>query len=116
MKNSKNIVNGKNGENLAEQYLIQKGYSILYKNWRYKHSEVDIIAKHNNTIVFIEVKYRKNSQFGYPEEFVNEHKIKKMHQAADAYIEQNQWEGELRFDIISIEAPDKVMHFEDAFY
>jgi putative endonuclease len=107
---------GKNGEELAKKYLENKGFVILHTNWRHSYSEIDIICKKVGIIVFVEVKVRNNPGFGEPETFVGDHKIKKMQQAADAYIEQNNWEGELRFDIISIEKDDVITHFEDAFY
>jgi putative endonuclease len=107
---------GRKGENLAVRFLRDKNYLILYTNWRYKRSEIDIIAQDKNCIVFVEVKYRNSNKFGYPEEFVTANKMKKMHEAAQAFIEQNNWEKELRFDIIAIEKDLKIEHFEDAFY
>lgn len=106
---------GNSAEEKAVQFLIAKNYQILHQNWRYKHAEIDIIAKDFETIVFVEVKYRKNSNFGFPESFVTKNKIKKMHQAAQAFIDEHNWEGELRFDIIAIEA-NNIEHFIDAFY
>lgn len=112
----KNSKIGKEGELLAQKYLLSKNYEIIFSNWRYKRSEVDLIAKDNNMIVFIEVKTRTNLTFGYPENFVTPNKIKKLQEAADAYIELFNWEGELRFDIISIDGNNVIEHFEDAFY
>ena len=107
---------GENGEILAQEFLKTKGYSILFTNWRHKHSEIDIIAQDGKVAVFVEVKTRNNAAFGNPEDFVDKNKMKKMHQAADAYIEQFDWQGELRFDIIAIEKNNVITHFEDAFY
>lgn len=107
---------GKKGENLAKEYLIRKNCTILFMNWRHKRSEIDIIAQDGKMIVFVEVKSRKSNQFGNPEEFVTKHKMKKMHEAAEAYIVQFDWQGELRFDIIAIENNNDITHFEDAFY
>lgn len=107
---------GENGEILAQEFLKTKGYTILFTNWRHKHSEIDIIAQDGKVVVFVEVKTRNNSSFGNPEDFVDKNKMKKMHQAADAYIEQFDWQGELRFDIIAIEKNNVITHFEDAFY
>ena len=89
MQKTKQI--GKKGENLAKDFLIAKNYTILFMNWRYKHSEIDIIAQDGKMIVFVEVKSRKNNQYGNPEEFVTKHKIKNMHEAAEAYIVQFDW-------------------------
>lgn len=107
---------GENGEILAQEFLKSKNYQILFTNWQHKHSEIDIIAQDDKVIVFVEVKTRTNLSFGNPENFVNEQKMKKMQEAAEAYIEQFDWHGELRFDIISIEKNNKITHFEDAFY
>ncbi|MFN8283924.1 MAG: YraN family protein [Chitinophagales bacterium] len=107
---------GKKGENLAKEYLLNKQYLILHENWRYKRSEIDLIAQDGKIIVFVEVKSRKTNHFGHPEAFVTKHKIKKMQEAAAAYIEQFNWQGELRFDVISIENNKDITHFEDAFY
>ncbi|HNE49943.1 MAG: YraN family protein [Chitinophagales bacterium] len=113
MKNPTQI--GKKGEVLAQNYLTQKGYNILLTNWRHRRSEIDIIAQDGKVVVFVEVKTRNNLAFGTPENFVDKNKIKKMQEAADAYIEQYDWQGELRFDIIAIDN-EQITHFEDAFY
>lgn len=110
------VKKGEIEEQNARTYLETKNYRILFTNWRYKHAEVDIIAQDGNTVVFVEVKARKNNLFGNPEDFVDKLKMKKMREAADAYIEQFNWQGQLRFDIIAIENNTKIMHFEDAFY
>lgn len=107
---------GEFGEKLAEAYLKQKAYIILHHNWRNKHAEIDLIAQDGNKIVFIEVKYRTKTSFGTPETFVTNNKIRKMQEAASAYIEQYNWNGELRFDIIAINNKNEITHFQDAFY
>lgn len=110
------IKSGINGENLAANYLVKNGYSLLERNYRHKHSEIDIIAKKEQIIVFVEVKARNSSSFGNPEEAVNGKKIKKIIEGAENYIYDNNWLGRIRFDIISVDLKiDKIMHFEDAF-
>lgn len=61
---------GQQGEELAVQYLQEKGYTILHTNWRFKFIEIDIIASRNNTLHFIEVKTRRSTRYGQPEESV----------------------------------------------
>ena len=112
----KSAETGSTGENLAQEYLKNKNYTILFMNWRHKRSEIDIIAQDGKVIVFVEVKTRTNLSFGNPEDFVDANKMKKMHEAAEAYIEQFDWHGELRFDVIAIEKNNAITHFEDAFY
>ncbi|MEO1052981.1 MAG: YraN family protein [Bacteroidota bacterium] len=116
MKDNKTI--GDRGEELAANYLKDKGYEILVRNYRYKRSEIDIICKHNSLLVFIEVKTRKNNTYGEPEASVDQKKAAKVIEGAEQYIEEIDWHGDIRFDIISIllKKPPEIEHFEDAFY
>lgn len=110
---------GVKGEITALEYLQKKGYTIMEINWRFKHAEVDIIAKQNNTIVFVEVKTRSTEHFGYPESAVDVTKQKNLALAADEYLERNNIEMDVRFDIISIVVNNRkadVYHLEDAFF
>jgi putative endonuclease len=115
---SKNTEIGRKGEFIAMDYLIDKGYIILERNYKYHRYEIDIIAKMESTIVFFEVKTRKGHSFGYPEEAVDNSKIDHILDCADHYIYQNQWQGNIRFDIVSIllEPEVSITHIEDAFY
>ena len=110
---------GKKGEIAAENYLIQKEYQILEKNWRYLKAEIDIIVQKDNFIVFVEVKTRSTEEFGSPETFVSNKQQKLIINAAHEYITKNEIDFEARFDIISILIKDKnteIEHIEDAFY
>ncbi len=110
---------GVDGEALASAYLSQNGYEVLEKNWRFQHAEIDIIAQKADTLVIAEVKTRKSSFFGEPEEFVNRQKQKHLIKAANAYIEKNDLDMEVRFDIISVLVTGdkhRVNHIEDAFH
>ena len=62
---------GKKGEQLAIDYLVKKGYTILDKNWRFQKAEVDIIAQKEETLAVVEVKTRSSIDFGSPQDFVN---------------------------------------------
>lgn len=110
---------GKEAEQQALDYLITQGYTILERNFVYQHAEIDIIALKNNILVIIEVKARRTSYFGEPESFVNPQKIKLIVKATDYYIQKNDIDYEVRFDIISIvknPSENKLLHLEDAFY
>ena len=108
---------GKLGEDLAAAYLSGHGYEIVARNYRFKHAEIDIIAKKAKFLIFVEVKARRSNTFGYPEEAVGKHKVKKVLEAADQYTYEQKWEGNIRFDIIAINtATHEIDHFEDAFY
>lgn len=111
---------GIKGEQIAANFLLKKGYTILHRNWRFEKKEVDLIAARGDLLVFIEVKARKNSRFGFPEEAVNPVKIGFLKTAAEAFLEQHAHYIRIQFDIISIiiegDQMSEIRHFEDAFY
>lgn len=111
---------GKLGETIATDYLMQKGFQILEKNWRSGRAEIDIITLFKNMIVFVEVKTRSYTQFGFPEQSVNSSKQKLMVKAAGDYLYQKNIDLELRFDILSLiknaDNTFEITHFEDAFF
>jgi putative endonuclease len=113
---SDKIKTGNNGENLAAEFLREKGFNIVARNYRHKHAEIDIIAQRDNWLIFVEVKTRSSNKFGEPEEFVTEFKARKIYEAAEEYIFSNDWQGHVRFDVISVKvgADSEIMHFEDA--
>ncbi|MDR3272475.1 MAG: YraN family protein [Flavobacteriaceae bacterium] len=109
---------GKEAEKKAMEFLLSAGYEILETNWRYQKSEIDIIAAKDNRLIIIEVKARSYDDVLSPEEAVNHKKKKLLILAADAYVTQNDWEVDVRFDIISILKQDNkwiISHIEDAF-
>lgn len=94
---------GARGESLAWGYLKKQGYEILEKNFRTKLGEIDVIASKRRTLVFIEVKTRRNHNFGLPEEAIDWKKRRKMVRIAELYLQSKRWENkEARFDILSI--------------
>lgn len=110
---------GFKGEQIAKEFLLEKGYEILDENWVNGRAEIDLIAYLSGIIIFVEVKTRSSIGFGLPEDFVNETKHSLMSQAADAYIEIMGHEGEVRFDIIAIlfnKNTHTIKHIEDAFW
>lgn len=107
---------GKNAENQAVNYLHSNGYVVLNRNYRFEKAEIDIIAQKNNLIAFVEVKYRKNDSHGFPEDFVSDSQKRRISDAAEEWIYENNWNGEIRFDIISITKNNGLEHLEDAFY
>ena len=111
-------ITGQKGEEMAAKFLADKGYSILETNWRFKNLEADIIATKSKILVIAEVKTRRSNYFGEPETFVNKQKQKNLIKTAQEYIQRNNLDLEVRFDIISIIMNDtsSVKHIEDAFY
>ena len=110
---------GKQGEDRAATFLSENGYEILARNYRFKKSEIDLICRFQGLLIFIEVKTRSSKDFGNPESFVGERQQEAIIRAAEAYILELDWGGDIRFDIIAIYKRGKaeeLMHFEDAFY
>ncbi len=108
---------GKRGEDIATTYLTNLGYAIVEKNYRYGRMEIDIIAKTEDKLIFVEVKTRSNRKYGYPEMAVGSSKMDAIFQGAEIYMESIGWDGFIRFDIIAIvlEEPIDIVHFKDAF-
>ncbi len=111
---------GQLGEQLALDFLIKNGFQILEINWRHGRSEVDIIAKEGDILVFIEVKTRSSDAFGQPEEFVSKSKEKQLTKAAAAYMDLTGHEWEIRFDVVSVlknrAGVWEIGHLKDAFF
>ncbi|AWV99817.1 YraN family protein [Arcticibacterium luteifluviistationis] len=115
MKNKRKV--GDKGEQWAVDYLSKKGYQIIDRNHQIGHLEIDIIAKKEDWLIFVEVKLRADSEHGMPEDNVGKSKQNFLIKAADIYLNQNDWGGKVRFDLISITiSPFEIVHFEDAFY
>lgn len=115
---STTIKTGNQGENMAADFLEASGYKILERNYRHKRSEIDLIATKDNLLVFVEVKARSSRAFGEPEAFVNDRKAEKIFEAAEHYMLETNWRGNIRFDIVSVvfmKEPE-IVHFEDAFH
>lgn len=109
---------GKLGEEMAVDFLLKNGYSIIQRNYRYLKAEVDVIAQKENTLVAVEVKTRSSDYFENPQDAVNPKKIKLMVSAMDNYVVENDIDVEVQFDIIAIikqQNTYKIEHIEDAF-
>ena len=115
---AKHLDTGKTGEEIAGTHLQRKGYTILEKNYRSSRAEVDIIAQIGDELVFVEVKTRTSSSFGFPEESITPRKIELMALAAESYTKEIIWAHRVRFDLVSIQLKPNshdIFHVEDAF-
>jgi putative endonuclease len=113
------IKKGKEAEDMAADFLAQQGYEIVERNYRYKRSEIDIIVRKENWLIFVEVKMRSSDAFGYPEEFVDYKKAKNIVYGAEQYTYDNNYNGNVRYDVVAISMKNgepEILHFEDAFY
>ena len=93
---------GKLGEQMASEYLMQKGFVILHKNWRHSHWEVDVFASNKNVLHFIEVKTRRTKKFGYPEDDVTKKKVTNLINASEEFLYLYPEWTRIQFDILSI--------------
>ena len=110
---------GQLGEQLAIDHLVNQGYEIREKNWRFQKAEVDIIAQKDNTLAVVEVKTRSSKVFGEPQDFIKKQKIRLLTNAIDHYVQTEDLNVEVRFDVIGIvsnEFQTTLTHLEDAFY
>lgn len=91
-------------ENLVAEYLKTQGYEILEKNYRCRIGEIDLIAKEGETLVFVEVKYRRDDKMGDPKEAVNQKKQKKISMTASYYLmrECGRMDIPCRFDVAAV--------------
>ncbi len=104
---------GKVFENIAENYLKAKGFEILGRNYRTRQGEIDIIAKKENLIIFVEVRGKTSDSFGLSEESINTSKTMKILETAKHFIYQNNlFDYDYRFDLIAINI-NQVNHIEN---
>lgn len=110
---------GKKGEDFAANFLAKQGYEIIERNYHSRYGEIDIIAKKDETIAFVEVKTRKADAKYSPSEAVTYSKQKKINLTALTYLVQNETLAQPRFDVIEVMSNEgriyKVNHIENAF-
>lgn len=106
---------GLSGEQQAKKYLIKQGYKVLETNYKTVLGEIDIIAKKDDVIVFIEVKTRSNTKFGLPRESVTAYKQNKIRTVATYYLKvKNMLNSAVRFDVIDI-LNNEITHITNCF-
>ena len=107
------------GEDLALRYLTGQGYTLVERNYRKRRGEIDLIVRHEETLVFVEVKLRRSTGFGDPLEAVTARKQATIRSLAEQYLADNQPDFDtLRFDVVGILATHtgtRINHVEDAF-
>jgi putative endonuclease len=96
------IVTGKTGEDLAAEWLSNKGFEIMTRNWRYGRYEIDIIASRASILHFVEVKSRNSTLFGYPEDSVSRKKLNNILQGAAGWLVEYPDHRRIQYDILAI--------------
>ena len=110
---------GLEGEIMASAYLVKKGFVIREKNWRFHRAEIDIIAQKGKILSVVEVKTRSSRLFGEPQDFITPQKIKLLKRAINYYVQKEDLDVEVRFDVIAIVTnrfETSLVHLDDAFY
>lgn len=98
-----NKLTGKIGEDFTENFLIKRGFKIVCRNFKNFLGEIDIIAQKEGLLVFVEVKTRKNMDFGFPVEAIDIKKQNKIKRIAEAFIKERDFKyNEIRFDVMSV--------------
>lgn len=110
---------GQWGEQVAADYLRAKGYTIVENDWHSGHRDIDIVAIDGTTMVFVEVKTRRNRLFADPEMAVDYRKIQNLRRAANHYVKYRRVDLDLRFDVITVVgtvgSQPEINHIVDAF-
>lgn len=109
---------GDQGEGIALRYLESLGYELVERNHRTRYGEIDLIVRDEETLVFVEVKYRRGTGYGSPLEAVTQRKQEKIRAVAEAYLaESGEDFDEVRFDVVGIlaGAGAGIEHVIDAF-
>ena len=110
---------GREGEQIAKDFLIEKGYSILKQNYRYDRAEIDILAQIDDILVVVEVKSRTFDFLEDVSQSVDPRKIQRLVKAADHFVTVHDLDVEVRFDLIIILKKQKgveIKHLENAFH
>ena len=110
---------GKEGEEFALDYVKKMGYKVLHKNWRFGKKELDIVTTKNSMLIVFEIKTRFSNYWEEPIDAVQLRKQKNMVEAADAYVEEYDYDMEVQFDVIGLLYNGKgfeLEHIPDAFY
>ena len=113
---------GNQGEDIAAQFLLQKGFEIVERNYFQGHNEIDIIAidPRDNYLVFVEVKTRYSLEYGHPAYAINKKKMGQIKKVAELYLaDKNIQQCDCRFDVVTVVLSDPnnphIEHYENAF-
>lgn len=106
---------GLSAESKVVDYLKTYNFKIIDKNWRNKWCEIDIIARKDSIVYFIEVKYRSSEEQGDGFAYITNTKIKQMTFASEVWVSQNNWEGEYILSAASVNNAGQVDFISDIF-
>jgi putative endonuclease len=110
---------GRRGEELAAQHLAARGYEIVARNWRCAYGELDLVVRDGDCLACVEVRARRGRALGTPEESITPAKQARLAQLAEAYVCDNDWQGDWRIDVVAVEMDRRgrllrIDHYENA--
>lgn len=106
------VTSGQEAEDFATSYLTKLGFEILDRNWRNKYCEIDIVAQRNNTLHFVEVKYRKSSYAGKGIDYITPKKLKQMEFAVRSWVSEHSDVHDYQLDAITIDGDIKLSNLD----
>lgn len=106
---------GKKAEDIACSFLVKNGLILITRNYHCRHGEIDLIMQDSDTLVFVEVRYRKNNTFGSAAESVNQTKQRKLIFSANHYLSKHPNDGDLRFDVVALSPNQTPQWINNAF-
>ncbi|HWS48670.1 MAG TPA: YraN family protein [Candidatus Methanoperedens sp.] len=111
---NENYHKGQYGENIAKEYLLEKGFVFIEANFENKIGEIDLIMSDKKWLVFVEVKYKSDDRLGIPEEMINRNKICQVKRVAESYLIEKKvnFFEEYRIDAVCI-LGNEVRHYEN---
>jgi uncharacterized protein (TIGR00252 family) len=103
---------GKKAESRVADYLKKNGFKVITKNWRTKVCEIDVVAKKDNVVYFVEVKYRSSEKQGGGLDYITSKKLKQLHFAAQIWNQQNHWENDYRILAAAVSDDENILIVE----
>lgn len=105
---------GQLAERAAEQFLRSAGLTVVDRNFRKPFGEIDLVARSGNALVFVEVRKRSHRSFADGAESIDRRKLQRLRRTAAAYLQQYRWNGPVRFDVVVLDADNRVEWLQDA--
>ncbi len=109
------LIRGEQSEQLACDYLLQQGLQIKDRNFRCKYGELDIIMQESNTLVIVEVRFRKSDKYGGALESITRKKQSRIIAATQYYLMKNKLRNTIRFDVIALSTDTDINWIKNAF-
>lgn len=101
-----NFAHGREAEAAAASYLEMQGYKVLEQNWRTRWCEIDIVAKKDNTVYLVEVKYRQKAFHGSGLDYITPKKFQQMSFAAEFWVQAHHWPGDYGLAAVEVSGPN----------